>query len=126
MKTSKLVVRLVATMLVAGGLFTHTSKAEDGSAKENKALIIKQTGVLKYRIRVENQKREKMTVTIYDLDRNVLYDTKTYQDFDKVISFEELPDGKYIVEIENASKQKFTEMFDIVTETKKTISVAKN
>ena len=130
MKTTKMMIGLVAAWLVAAPVATNAAGVqEEPKATESTNLTVKinEVGKLVFRVKVENLTRKKVNIQIKDDESNILFEQYGASETQYLRNFDlsKLADGTYTFEV-NAGKEKYSQSFQILTETNRTVSIAKN
>lgn len=130
MKTTKMMIGLVAAWLVVAPVATNAAGVqEEPKATESTNLTVKinEVGKLVFRVKVENLTRKKVNIQIKDDESNILFEQYGASETQYLRNFDlsKLADGTYTFEV-NAGKEKYSQSFQILTETNRTVSIAKN
>lgn len=121
---------LVAAWLVVAPVATNAAGVqEEPKATESTNLTVKinEVGKLVFRVKVENLTRKKVNIQIKDDESNILFEQYGASETQYLRNFDlsKLADGTYTFEV-NAGKEKYSQSFQILTETNRTVSIAKN
>lgn len=125
-----MMIGLVAAWLVAAPVATNAAGVqEEPKATESTNLTVKinEVGKLVFRVKVENLTRKKVNIQIKDDESNILFEQYGASETQYLRNFDlsKLADGTYTFEV-NAGKEKYSQSFQILTETNRTVSIAKN
>lgn len=130
MKTTKMMIGLVAAWLAVAPVATNAAGVQEepkATASTNLTVKINEVGKLVFRVKVENLTRKKVNIQIKDAESNILFEQYGASEMQYLRNFDlsKLADGTYTFEV-NAGKEKYSQSFQILTETNRTVSVAKN
>lgn len=125
-----MMIGLVAAWLVVAPVATNAAGVqEEPKATESTNLTVKidEVGKLVFRVKVENLTRKKVNIQIKDDESNILFEQYGASETQYLRNFDlsKLADGTYTFEV-NAGKEKYSQSFQILTETNRTVSIAKN
>lgn len=121
---------LVAAWLAVAPVATNAAGVQEepkATASTNLTVKINEVGKLVFRVKVENLTRKKVNIQIKDAESNILFEQYGASEMQYLRNFDlsKLADGTYTFEV-NAGKEKYSQSFQILTETNRTVSVAKN
>lgn len=121
---------LVAAWLAVAPVATNAAGVQEepkATASTNLTVKINEVGKLVFRVKVENLTRKKVNIQIKDAESNILFEQYGASELQYLRNFDlsKLADGTYTFEV-NAGKEKYSQSFQILTETNRTVSVAKN
>ena len=130
MKTTKIMIGMVAAWLAVAPVATNAAGVQEepkATASTNLTVKINEVGKLVFRVKVENLTRKRVNIQIKDAESNILFEQFGASELQYLRNFDlsKLADGTYTFEV-NAGKEKYSQSFQILTETNRTVSVAKN
>lgn len=125
-----MMIGLVAAWLAVAPVATNAAGVQEepkATASTNLTVKINEVGKLVFRVKVENLTRKKVNIQIKDAESNILFEQYGASELQYLRNFDlsKLADGTYTFEV-NAGKEKYSQSFQILTETNRTVSVAKN
>lgn len=125
-----MMIGLVAAWLAVAPVATNAAGVQEepkATASTNLTVKINEVGKLVFRVKVENLTRKKVNIQIKDAESNILFEQYGASEMQYLRNFDlsKLADGTYTFEV-NAGKEKYSQSFQILTETNRTVSVAKN
>lgn len=121
---------MVAAWLAVAPVATNAAGVQEepkATASTNLTVKINEVGKLVFRVKVENLTRKRVNIQIKDAESNILFEQFGASELQYLRNFDlsKLADGTYTFEV-NAGKEKYSQSFQILTETNRTVSVAKN